>query len=113
MMMRLFRSDDKFSQMLDQFESSPEFGGASGSGGCGDDEPGGDEDDDEDEEDGDSLSYKFQLVRLFRWRKVTYGSGGNASYLVVEMEPGGGKVGVKVMRILIKIVRKWLERGGH
>ncbi|GJT72324.1 hypothetical protein Tco_1031610 [Tanacetum coccineum] len=30
MMMRLFRSDDKFSQMLDQFESSPEFGGASG-----------------------------------------------------------------------------------
>ncbi|GKB15637.1 RNA-directed DNA polymerase, eukaryota [Tanacetum coccineum] len=30
MMMRLFRSDDKFSQMLDQFESSPEFRGASG-----------------------------------------------------------------------------------
>ncbi|GJW63678.1 hypothetical protein Tco_0115562 [Tanacetum coccineum] len=50
MTMRLFRSDDKFSQMLDQFESSPEFGGASGSGGCGDDEPGGDED----EENGDS-----------------------------------------------------------
>ncbi|GKD16526.1 hypothetical protein Tco_1205684, partial [Tanacetum coccineum] len=49
-MMRLFRSDDKFSQMLDQYESSPEFGGASGSGGCGDDERGGDED----EEDGDS-----------------------------------------------------------
>ncbi|GKC75907.1 hypothetical protein Tco_1126681 [Tanacetum coccineum] len=36
--------------MLDQFESSPEFGGASGSGGCRDDESGGDED----EEDGDS-----------------------------------------------------------
>ncbi|GJV20886.1 hypothetical protein Tco_1369906 [Tanacetum coccineum] len=54
MMMRLFRSDDKFSQMLDQFESSPEFGGASGSGGCRDDESGGDEDGDEDEEDGDS-----------------------------------------------------------
>ncbi|GJR56437.1 hypothetical protein Tco_1406958 [Tanacetum coccineum] len=54
MMMRLFRSDDKFSQMLDQFESSPKFGGSNGSGGCGDDEPGGDEDDDEDEEDGDS-----------------------------------------------------------
>ncbi|GJY49361.1 hypothetical protein Tco_0439317 [Tanacetum coccineum] len=57
MMMRLFRSDDKFSQMLSQFESSTEFGGASGSGRCGDDEPGGDEDgdeDDEDEEDGDS-----------------------------------------------------------
>ncbi|GJZ63177.1 RNA-directed DNA polymerase [Tanacetum coccineum] len=57
MMMRLFRSDDKFSQMLTQFESSPEFGGASGSGRCGDDEPGGNEDsdeDEEDEEDGDS-----------------------------------------------------------
>ncbi|GKC18418.1 beta-xylosidase/alpha-L-arabinofuranosidase 2 [Tanacetum coccineum] len=33
---------------------SPEFGGASGSGGCGDDEPGSDEDGDKDEEDGDS-----------------------------------------------------------
>nr|GEV08531.1 hypothetical protein [Tanacetum cinerariifolium] len=41
MMMRLFRSDNKFSQMLDQFESSTEFGGPSESGGCGDDEPGG------------------------------------------------------------------------
>ncbi|GJV86532.1 hypothetical protein Tco_1530470 [Tanacetum coccineum] len=49
-----FRSDDKFSQMLDQFESSPEFGGASGSGGCGDDKSGDDKDDNEDEEDGDS-----------------------------------------------------------
>ncbi|GKE95741.1 hypothetical protein Tco_1580596, partial [Tanacetum coccineum] len=53
MTMRLFKSDEKFSQMLDQFESSPEFGGANGSGGCGDDEPGGDEDGDEDEEDDD------------------------------------------------------------
>ncbi|GKD95280.1 hypothetical protein Tco_1375117 [Tanacetum coccineum] len=49
MMMRLFRSDDKFSQMLDQFESSPEFGGANGNGGCGDDEPGGDEDEEDDD----------------------------------------------------------------
>ncbi|GJY78226.1 hypothetical protein Tco_0484027 [Tanacetum coccineum] len=54
MMMRLFRSGDKFSQMLEQFESSPEFRGASGSDGCGDDESGGDEDGDVDEEDGDS-----------------------------------------------------------
>nr|GFA35074.1 RNA-directed DNA polymerase homolog [Tanacetum cinerariifolium] len=30
MMMRFFRSDDKFSQMLDQFESSPDFGDPSG-----------------------------------------------------------------------------------
>nr|GEX41615.1 reverse transcriptase domain-containing protein [Tanacetum cinerariifolium] len=54
MMMRLFRSDYKFSQMLDQFESSLEFGGPSRNGGCGDDEPGGDENGDEDEEDDDS-----------------------------------------------------------
>ncbi|GKG50894.1 hypothetical protein Tco_0539018, partial [Tanacetum coccineum] len=54
MMMRLFRSDEKFSQMLTQFESSLVFGGASRSGGCGDDESGDDEDGDEDEGDGDS-----------------------------------------------------------
>nr|GEV61588.1 hypothetical protein [Tanacetum cinerariifolium] len=51
MFMRLFRSDDKFSQMLTQLESQPEYGGGSGSGGCGDDELGDDEDDDEDEEE--------------------------------------------------------------
>ncbi|GJR41458.1 hypothetical protein Tco_1217142 [Tanacetum coccineum] len=55
MMMRFFRSDEKFPQMLTQFESSPEFGGASGSDGCRDDEPGGDEDGDKDEEDGDNM----------------------------------------------------------
>ncbi|GJT44554.1 retrotransposon protein, putative, ty3-gypsy subclass [Tanacetum coccineum] len=55
LMMKLFRSDDKFSQMLNQYESTPEFG--SGSGGCGDDEMADDEDggeDEEDEEDDDS-----------------------------------------------------------
>nr|GEV04862.1 hypothetical protein [Tanacetum cinerariifolium] len=51
MFMRLFRSDDKFSQMLTQLESQPEYGGGSGSGGCEDDEPGDDEDGNEDEED--------------------------------------------------------------
>nr|GEW14533.1 hypothetical protein [Tanacetum cinerariifolium] len=50
MFMRLFRSDDKFSQMLTQLESQPEYGGGNGSGGCGDDEPGDDEDGGEDEE---------------------------------------------------------------
>ncbi|GJR82706.1 RNA-directed DNA polymerase, eukaryota, partial [Tanacetum coccineum] len=50
---RLFRSDDKFSQMLSQLESQPEIGGGSGSGGCGDDEQGDDEDDGEDGEDED------------------------------------------------------------
>ncbi|GJY93075.1 reverse transcriptase domain-containing protein [Tanacetum coccineum] len=56
-MMKLFRSDDKFSQMLRQYESTPEFG--SGSGGCGDDEIADDEDggeDEEDEEDGDRMA---------------------------------------------------------
>ncbi|GKA29601.1 hypothetical protein Tco_0715846 [Tanacetum coccineum] len=67
MMMRLFRSDDKFSQMLNQYESSPEFGNASGSGGCGDDEPGGDEDGDEDEEDGDIVMYLDRVyIGLYR-----------------------------------------------
>nr|GEY29881.1 hypothetical protein [Tanacetum cinerariifolium] len=47
-------SDNKFSQMLDQFKSSPECGGSSESGGCRDDEPGGDDDGDEDEKDDDS-----------------------------------------------------------
>nr|GEX92224.1 hypothetical protein [Tanacetum cinerariifolium] len=32
-------SDDKFSQTLTQLESQPEYGGGSGSGVCGDDEP--------------------------------------------------------------------------
>ncbi|GKE44705.1 hypothetical protein Tco_1471989, partial [Tanacetum coccineum] len=49
----LFRSDDKFSQMLTQLESHPEYGDGSGSGGCGDDEPGDYEDIGEDGEDED------------------------------------------------------------
>ncbi|GJY52914.1 hypothetical protein Tco_0444578 [Tanacetum coccineum] len=52
LMMKLFRSDDKFSHMLNQYESTPEFG--SGSSGCGDDEMADNEDGGEDEEDGDS-----------------------------------------------------------
>nr|GEZ65445.1 RNA-directed DNA polymerase, eukaryota, nucleotide-binding alpha-beta plait domain protein [Tanacetum cinerariifolium] len=51
--MRLFRSDDKFSQMLTQLQLQPEYGGDSGSGGCGDDELGDDEDGGEDEEEVD------------------------------------------------------------
>ncbi|GKB87119.1 hypothetical protein Tco_0959391 [Tanacetum coccineum] len=53
MFMKLFRSDDKFSQMLTQLESQPEYGGGSGSDGCGDDESGDDEDGGDDEEDED------------------------------------------------------------
>ncbi|GJT97030.1 hypothetical protein Tco_1092548 [Tanacetum coccineum] len=51
MFMKIFRSDDKFSQMLTQLESHPEYGGGSGSGGCEDDDPVDDEDDGEDGED--------------------------------------------------------------
>ncbi|GJT75811.1 hypothetical protein Tco_1042536 [Tanacetum coccineum] len=39
------KSDDKFSQIRNQLESQPEYGGGSESGGCGDDESGDDEDD--------------------------------------------------------------------
>nr|GEZ18743.1 hypothetical protein [Tanacetum cinerariifolium] len=53
MFMRLFRSDDKFYQLLTELESQPEYGGGSGSDGCGDDEPGNDEDGGEDEEEED------------------------------------------------------------
>ncbi|GJS86047.1 hypothetical protein Tco_0752588 [Tanacetum coccineum] len=53
MFMKLFRSDDKFSQMLSQLESQPEIGGGCESGGCGDDEQGDNEDDGEDGEDED------------------------------------------------------------
>nr|GEX47794.1 hypothetical protein [Tanacetum cinerariifolium] len=48
MFMKLFRSDEKFCQMLTQLEC-----GGSGSDGCGDDEPGDDEDGGEDGEDED------------------------------------------------------------
>nr|GEW19473.1 hypothetical protein [Tanacetum cinerariifolium] len=57
LVMKLFRSEDKFSQMHNQYESSHEFGNASRSGGCADDEMADDEDggeDEEDEEVGDS-----------------------------------------------------------
>nr|GEZ93007.1 hypothetical protein [Tanacetum cinerariifolium] len=53
MFTKLFRSEDKFSQMLMQLESQPEYGGGSGSGGCGDVEPEDDEDGGEDGEDED------------------------------------------------------------
>ncbi|GJV64761.1 hypothetical protein Tco_1475589 [Tanacetum coccineum] len=51
------RKAQKEEQMLTQYESTPEFSNASGSGRCGDDEMADDEDgseDEEDEEDGDS-----------------------------------------------------------
>ncbi|GKA20093.1 reverse transcriptase domain-containing protein [Tanacetum coccineum] len=53
MFMKLYRSDDKFFQMLTQLKSQPEIGGGSRSGGRGDDEQGDDEDDGEDGEDED------------------------------------------------------------
>nr|GEX53088.1 hypothetical protein [Tanacetum cinerariifolium] len=62
MFMKLFRSDDKFSQMLTQLESQPEYGGGSGSGGCGDDETGDDEDGDEDGEDEDDNKESFDPI---------------------------------------------------
>nr|GEX64557.1 F-box domain, leucine-rich repeat domain, L domain-like protein [Tanacetum cinerariifolium] len=55
-MMRLSKSDSKYSDMFSQFES----GGASGSGGCGDDEEGVDDQDDEDE-DGDGFGTGLRI----------------------------------------------------
>nr|GEW23650.1 F-box domain, leucine-rich repeat domain, L domain-like protein [Tanacetum cinerariifolium]GEX56617.1 F-box domain, leucine-rich repeat domain, L domain-like protein [Tanacetum cinerariifolium] len=50
-MMSIFKSDSKYSDMFLQFES----GGASGNGGCGEEEEGADHQDDEDEDgDGDA-----------------------------------------------------------
>ncbi|GJX79420.1 hypothetical protein Tco_0327569 [Tanacetum coccineum] len=51
MIMKLFKSDDKMSQMLTQLESQPAFGSGSGTSGVEDDELADDEDGDEDEED--------------------------------------------------------------
>nr|GEV18281.1 pyruvate kinase [Tanacetum cinerariifolium] len=64
MFMKLFRSDDKFSQMLTQLESQPEYGGGSGSGGCRDDEPGDHEDDGEDGKDEDNSLRVLWLTRI-------------------------------------------------
>nr|GEY89300.1 hypothetical protein [Tanacetum cinerariifolium] len=47
------RSNEKFSQMLMQLESQPEYGGGSESGGRRDNKPGDDEDGGEDGEDED------------------------------------------------------------
>ncbi|GJS20825.1 F-box domain containing protein [Tanacetum coccineum] len=55
-MMSLFRSDSKYLDMFKEFQS----GGASGSGGCGDDEESGDDEEGEDEDgDGESLPRRF------------------------------------------------------
>ncbi|GKA87391.1 ribonuclease H-like domain-containing protein [Tanacetum coccineum] len=61
----LFRSDDKFSQMLTQHESQPEIGSGSGSGGCGDDEPGDDEDRNENGEDEDDKLVIMMNIDLY------------------------------------------------
>ncbi|GKA61983.1 hypothetical protein Tco_0761502 [Tanacetum coccineum] len=58
-MMSLFRSDSKYSDMFKEFES----GGASGSGGCGDDEESGDDEEGEDE-DGDGERLHLKKYRL-------------------------------------------------
>nr|GEX61436.1 hypothetical protein [Tanacetum cinerariifolium] len=70
LMMKLFRSDDKFSHMLNQYESSPEFGNASGSGGCGDDEMVDDEDGDEDEEDEEDGESPAKSLGNVAWKSI-------------------------------------------
>ncbi|GJY45062.1 reverse transcriptase domain, reverse transcriptase zinc-binding domain protein [Tanacetum coccineum] len=63
------KSDDKFSQMLNQFESQPEYGGGSESGGCGDDEPGDDEDGGEDEDDMAGILFSVAFFFLISIRQ--------------------------------------------
>nr|GEY61840.1 cysteine proteinase inhibitor B [Tanacetum cinerariifolium] len=57
-MMSLFKSDSKFSDAFSQFESV----GASGSGGCGDDEEGADHQDDEDGDGDSQLCYILEAT---------------------------------------------------
>ncbi|GJS64510.1 hypothetical protein Tco_0679074 [Tanacetum coccineum] len=64
---RLARSDSKYSDMFSQFES----GGASGSGGCKDDEESADDQEDEDE-DGDGDKRKLILDCKTRWNSTYY-----------------------------------------
>nr|GEW48717.1 hypothetical protein [Tanacetum cinerariifolium] len=81
MFMKLFRSDDKFSKMLTQLKSQPEYSGGSGRGGCGDDEPGDDEYSGEDGEDEDdnpdtgklyvSRDVVFDEEKAWVWEKST------------------------------------------
>nr|GEY71139.1 retrotransposon protein, putative, Ty3-gypsy subclass [Tanacetum cinerariifolium] len=71
-MMSIFKSDSKYSDMFLQFES----GGASGSGGCGDEEEGADHQDDEDE-DGDGDTYcKFEGAN---YGAVNYGAANHGA----------------------------------
>nr|GEU49541.1 retrovirus-related Pol polyprotein from transposon TNT 1-94 [Tanacetum cinerariifolium] len=65
MFMKLFKSDDKFSQILSQLESQPEYSGGSGSDGCGDEESGDDEDGGEDEDDEDDKLVILVNIDLF------------------------------------------------
>ncbi|GKC00834.1 F-box domain containing protein, partial [Tanacetum coccineum] len=72
-MMSLFRSDSKYSDMFKEFES----GGASGSGGCGDDEESGDDEDGEDEDDdGESCGESIQVLVQGKVALVTGGDSG-------------------------------------
>nr|GEU32162.1 reverse transcriptase domain-containing protein [Tanacetum cinerariifolium] len=65
MFMKLFRSDDKFSQMLTQLESQPKYGGGSESDGCRDDEPGDHEDDGQDGKDEDNRYRQVKVLEFF------------------------------------------------
>ncbi|GKB89574.1 probable DNA helicase MCM8 [Tanacetum coccineum] len=89
MFMKIFRSDDKFSQMLTQLESHPEYGGGSGSGGCGDDEDG-----DEDEEDADrSEVYATPFIHHQNPQNKVYVRG-DIHVIIVGMRFSNGPFGL-------------------
>ncbi|GJT71743.1 reverse transcriptase domain-containing protein [Tanacetum coccineum] len=74
MFMKLFRSNDKFYQMLTQLESQPGYDGSSRSGECEDDEPGDDEDGGEDgknEDDSLEMLGKYMLFCVLKYILAT------------------------------------------
>nr|GEW72346.1 hypothetical protein [Tanacetum cinerariifolium] len=65
-MMSLFKSDSKYSDMFSHFES----GGASGSGGCRDDEEGADHQDEDEDGDGDTYEQSQVARETYPQRQV-------------------------------------------
>ncbi|GJU37847.1 hypothetical protein Tco_1186201 [Tanacetum coccineum] len=83
--------------MLNQYESTPEFG--NGNGGCGDDEMADDEDggeDEEDEEDGDIVMYLDRVyIGLYSRSRKSPEKESLASFLL-QLIPGDMSLGMSI-----------------
>ncbi|GKC29880.1 F-box domain containing protein, partial [Tanacetum coccineum] len=92
-MMSLFRSDSKYSDMFKEFES----GGASGSGGCGDDEESGDDEDG----DGERIPYEASPANIPQ--RLVAGENFPQRLVAREMlKCSPGKKAIVVVRICMK-----------